>query len=56
MRIAVCKGRKGFFTKASIDRLRHYVYNIHNFTESDEREANYESFQRAAGRCEAVGL
>ena len=56
MRMQSVKAVKAFFTKASIDRLRHYVYNIHNFTESDEREANYESFQRAAGRCEAVGL
>ena len=51
-----CKSRKVFFTKTSIDRLRLYVYNIHNFTESDEREASYGSFQRAAGRCEAVRL
>ena len=29
---AVCKGRKCFFTKASIDRLGHYVYNIHNLS------------------------
>ena len=48
---AVCKGRKCFFTKASIDRLRHYVYNIHNFTECDEREAKLRAFSES---CRSV--
>ena len=33
-----------------------YDYNKRNFTEGDEGEANYGSFQRTAGWCEAAGL
>ena len=42
--------------KICLDRQGVCVYNKRNFTEGDEGEANYGSFQRTAGWCEAAGL